>query len=100
MGFVGNSPRGQALWTEIARLTNFDLSRLEGNVLFNTLLSIIREEEGDASQAAAVLSPGPDIAQIRDELQAQMPVEWVVTSSAPAYASAPKLAKADVPTLV
>ncbi len=51
MGFIGDSPRGRALWTEVAQATNFDLSRLEGNVLFTTLLNIVREEEGEAAHA-------------------------------------------------
>ncbi len=106
MGFIGNSPRGRALWTEVARLTDFDLSRLEGNVLFSTLLSIVREEEVEAAQAAPSLVtgqipiaspvPGPspvpghgagsglNVAQIRSELQAHLPGERAAPSS-PAY---------------
>ena len=74
MGFVGDSPRGRALWTEVARLTDFDLGRLEGNVLFNTLLSIVREEEGEAAPARPSPAPaGLDVARLRSALSAQDP---------------------------
>ena len=75
MGFVGNSRRGKALWTEISRATNFDLSRLEGNVLFNTLLSIVKEEEGEAAAPAPAAPRSLDVAQLRSELIAQHPGE-------------------------
>ena len=100
MGFVGNSPRGKALWTEVGRLTNFDLSRLEGNVLFNTLLSIVKEEEGEASRAATVPGPGLDVAQIRSELLAHRAGERVVVAPAPVIAAVPRSPKADAPTPV
>lgn len=80
MGFVGDSPRGRALWTEVARLTNFDLSRLEGNVLFNTLLSIVKVEESEAvpttpvpAAPAASVPAALDVAQLRSELMARHP---------------------------
>lgn len=100
MGFVGDSPRGRALWTEVARLTNFDLSRLEGNVLFNTLLSIVKEEEGEAAQAVPAAAPAKlDVVQIRTELQAQRPGE-AVAQPRPPRPDRPGPAKAEVPALV
>ncbi|MGI3903078.1 MAG: BLUF domain-containing protein [Janthinobacterium lividum] len=101
MGFIGNSPRGRALWAEVARLTNFDLSRLEGNVLFNTLLSIVKAEEGEATQ----VSPGPDpagldVAQLRTELLAQRPGERAFASPALVRSKLPEPAKIDAPALV
>ena len=83
MGFVGDSPRGRALWTEVARLTNFDLSRLEGNVLFNTLLSIVKVEEGEPTAPAAA-APPLDVAQLRTALMAKLPGERPPAQPAPA----------------
>lgn len=46
MAFVGQSPRGRALWAEIAGRTGFDLARIEADGLFATLHAIVMEEEG------------------------------------------------------
>ena len=101
MGFIGNSPRGRALWTEVARLTNFDLSRLEGNVLFNTLLSIVKEEEGEAAQAASNPAPAKlDVAQLRTELAARLPGQQTSASPVPVQAKVPASRTAEAPTLV
>lgn len=100
MGFVGNSPRGRALWTEIARTTNFDLSRLEGNVLFNTLLTIVKEEEGEPTPVSV---PGPvtlDVVQLRTELMNQRPGDRVVTRPELARSSVPAPANPDAPALM
>ena len=100
MGFVGDSPRGRALWTEVARLTNFDLSRLEGNVLFNTLLSIVKVEEGGPTAPAAA-APPLDVAQLRTALMAQLPGERPPAQPAPvARPSLPAPANPEAPALV
>jgi FtsZ-binding cell division protein ZapB len=99
MGFVGDSPRGQALWTEVARLTNFDLSRLEGNVLFNTLLSIVKVEEGERALAAPVPAP-LNVAQLRSELMAQHPGERASAQPAPTKPVLPAPANPETPALV
>lgn len=94
MGFVGDSPRGRALWTEVARLTNFDVSRLEGNVLFNTLLTIVRAEEEEAGPPP----PAPlDVAQLRAALMAQHPGERALPRPAPAEPAIPAPAEAPPP---
>ena len=101
MGFVGNSPRGRALWTEVARLTNFDLSRLEGNVLFNTLLSIVKEEEEKPTQSTPV--PGPvklDVAQLRSELASRLSSERATPSPLPVRLGLISPVDADVSTSV
>ncbi len=46
MAFIGHSPRGRAMWNEVAARTGFDLSRIEGDELFRTLHAIVEEEEG------------------------------------------------------
>ena len=105
MGFVGDSPRGRALWTEVARLTNFDLSRLEGNVLFNTLLSIVKVEEGEAAPATPVPAAAPaasvpaalDVTQLRSELMARHPGERPPAPARPAQLSP---ANPEAPALV
>ena len=98
MGFVGNSLRGKALWTEIAHLTHFDLSRLEGNVLFNTLLSILKEEEGEALQMPPMSGPiGLDTAQLRTELLAHLPGERTIGSPAGVRSSLPNLTGESAP---
>ena len=96
MGFVGDSPRGRALWTEVARLTNFDLSRLEGNVLFNTLLSIVKLEEGETAPTAPV-PVALDVDQLRSELMAQHPGE---RQPAPARLAQPAPVNSEAPVLV
>ena len=102
MGFVGDSPRGQALWTEVARLTNFDLSRLEGNVLFTTLLSIVKVEEAEpAAPAAAAAAPRLDVAQLRTALLAGLSGEGAPAQPAPAARpSHPVPANPEAPALV
>ena len=101
MGFIGNSPRGRALWAEVARLTNFDLSRLEGNVLFNTLMSIVKEEEGEAAQALP--APGPsklDVVQLRAELSAHPSGERGASPPTPVRSSLPEPTRSAAPALV
>ena len=94
MGFVGDSPRGRALWAEVARLTNFDPSRLEGNVLFNTLLSIVKAEEDEAGPPV----PAPlDVVQLRAALMAQHPGERAPARPAPAGPAVPGPADAQAP---
>ena len=96
MGFIGESPRGRALWTEVARLTNFDLSRLEGNVLFNTLLQIVKEEEGEAVQATPNSAPAKlDVAQLRTELSAHRIGERAPPSPDFVRSSGPTLSRSD-----
>ena len=101
MGFVGDSPRGRALWAEVARLTNFDLSRLEGNVLFNTLLSIVKVEEVEAAPMAAVpAAPRLDVAQLRSELKAQHPGEHPPARLTRARLTHPSPVSPEAPALV
>lgn len=54
MAFVGRSTRGQALWSELAAKSGFDLSRLDGDQVFSMLHDLVSEEEGIA---AMVLEP-------------------------------------------
>ena len=101
MGFIGDSPRGRALWTEVARTTNFDLSRLEGNVLFTTLLSIVREEEGGAAQTQSdPVPPKIDVAQLRRELTAPPREDHAAPAPVPLTRNAPVPSAADSPALV
>ena len=101
MGFVGDSPCGQALWAEVARLTNFDLSRLEGNVLFNTLLSIVKVEEGEAAPTAPVPAAPPlDVAQLRSELMARHPGERPLAQPTLARSAHSSPANPEAPALV
>ena len=101
MGFIGDSPRGRALWTEVARATDFDLSRLEGNVLFMTLLRIVKEEEGQAAPAqSAPVPPKLDVVQLRKELTAQARDENGAAAPAPLRSDVPGPSAADAPALV
>ncbi len=76
MAFVGQSARGRALWEGIAHRSDFDLSRVEGDKLFATLLAIVKAEEGDAAPTSkADLSDprvdGLDVERVRMELGAR-----------------------------
>ncbi len=75
MAFVGRSARGRALWEGLASRTDFDLSRVEGDRLFATLLAIVEAEEGDAAPPvgpddAGPLDGGLDVERVRTELGA------------------------------
>ena len=65
MSFIGHSPRGRALWAEIAGRTGFDLGRIDGDALFATLHAIVLEEEGvepQRGEPAVIAAPwrGPE----------------------------------------
>ncbi len=46
MGFVGQSARGQVLWSSLAAESGFDLSRLDGDAVFAMLHSLVLDDEG------------------------------------------------------
>ncbi len=101
MGFIGDSPRGRALWTEVAQATNFDLSRLEGNVLFTTLLNIVREEEGEAAHGQSdPVPPKLDIVQLRRELTAPPRENHAASAPMASRSNAEVPSAADSPALV
>lgn len=89
MAFVGRSPRGQALWGEFARRTDFDLGRIEADRLFATLLTIVENEEGE-DVAPVVETPLPpvkglDVDRLRGALGQHVPE----ARPAPAVQAAP-----------
>ena len=46
MAFVGQSSHGQSLWQELAGKSGFDVSRLDGDAVFEMLRGLLIEEEG------------------------------------------------------
>ncbi|MER2268797.1 BLUF domain-containing protein [Methylobacterium oxalidis] len=77
MAFVGQSARGRALWSGLAEESGFDLSRLDGDVVFAMLHGLVLEEEGLAAPSAAVpgeatgADPEPaalDVTRVRAEI--------------------------------
>ena len=77
MAFIGQSPRGRALWDEVARRTDFDMGRMEGDRLFATLLAIVQEEEengkAERPQPFEPVSKGFDVEEVRRALQPNLP---------------------------
>ncbi len=80
MAFVGQSTKGQALWSGLATESGFDLGRLNGDAVFAMLHSLVQEEEGVPGAAPPpVPSPEPraaegpaerslDAARLREEI--------------------------------
>lgn len=77
MAFVGRSPRGQALWGEFARRTDFDIGRVEADRLFSTLLAIVKSEEGEDAAPLVAAPPPPakglDVDRLRGALGKHLP---------------------------
>lgn len=71
MAFIGQSARGRALWGEIARRTDFNLGRIEGEQLFATLMAIVKEEEGGADEAPAAPPARPEPATPKSDAKAE-----------------------------
>ena len=62
MAFVGRSTKGQALWSEMASRTGFDLSQIEGEDLFATLHAIVLAEEDLGDDEMCVAKSIPELA--------------------------------------
>lgn len=108
MAFVGHSTRGQAMWNGLAAQSGFDLSRLDGDDVFNMLHGLVLEEEGISGSApalspreipvesAAAASHAPlDVGQVRAELaQLHATISPTVSAAAPAVPAAASVAPA------
>ena len=77
MAFVGQSARGQSLWSRLAAESGFDHARLDGDAVFQMLHGLVLEEEGSegtperadaavaarpAAPAATAIAPEPSFA--------------------------------------
>ncbi|KQP76245.1 blue light sensor protein [Methylobacterium sp. Leaf111] len=58
MAFVGQAETGQTLWSDLARESGFDLSRLDGDAVFRMLHGLVIEEEGIPASAPVPVDPG------------------------------------------
>ncbi len=77
MAFVGHSREGQAMWSDLAERSGFDVSRLDGDAVFTMLHQLVIEEEGlprftsPVPSEKAVHAPSSlplDVEQVRAEL--------------------------------
>ena len=77
MAFVGHSREGQAMWSDLAERSGFDMSRLDGDAVFTMLHGLVLEEEGvprftspvPSDKAVDAPSSLPlDVEQVRAEL--------------------------------
>jgi blue light- and temperature-responsive anti-repressor len=56
MAFVGQSARGQVLWSRLAMESGFDVTRMDGDAVFAMLHGLVLDEEGAAN--AGTTLPG------------------------------------------
>lgn len=57
MAFIGQAEAGQTLWSDLARESGFDLSRLDGDAVFRMLHGLVIEEEGVPASASIGATP-------------------------------------------
>lgn len=73
MAFVGQSARGQALWSKLAAESGFDLRRLAADTVFTMLHDLVLEEEPlgntmDASAADVASQKSANMPRVRDDV--------------------------------
>ncbi|MCJ2067312.1 BLUF domain-containing protein [Methylobacterium sp. J-030] len=73
MAFVGQSARGQALWSKLAAESGFDLRRLAADTVFTMLHDLVLEEEPlgntmDASAADVASQQSANMPRVRDDV--------------------------------
>ncbi|CAO4149431.1 BLUF domain-containing protein [Methylorubrum aminovorans] len=75
MAFVGQSPRGRDLWSNLAAQSGFELSRLDGDTIFTMLHDLVQEEEGlplvlagTAVAEPIQVPPALNVEQLRGEI--------------------------------
>ena len=74
MAFVGQAEAGQTLWSDLARESGFDLSRLDGDAVFRMLHGLVIEEEGVPDSASIAATPaGPQLATVEAPATAPTP---------------------------
>lgn len=97
MAFVGQSPKGRELWSNLAAQSGFELSRLDGDTVFTMLHDLVQEEEGlplvlaGTALAEPIQVPPPlNVEQLRAEI-AQVHSER--PTSPPVAAHEPEMVK-------
>lgn len=74
MAFVGQAEAGQTLWSDLARESGFDLSRLDGDAVFRMLHGLVIEEEGVPASASIAATPaGPQLGTVEAPATAPTP---------------------------
>lgn len=78
MAFVGQSAKGQALWSSLALRSGFDLARMDADEVFSMLHGLVLEEEviheiGPSYPDGRLAGPTFDATQLREELERVRP---------------------------